>query len=286
MGSLLLLPLVAREHVLGVLKIIRTGTPRPFSDAERAAADELALRAAFALDNARLYEAAQQATIARDHALGVVSHDLRNPISAIGMCARALLNATAESDTERRGLVTTIVDSTELTQRMIRDLLDVASIEVGRLAVERREVSARGVVERGVALFAREAAERGVHLVVDELPELPSVIGDEERLVQVLANLLGNALRFTERDGNVRVAARRHAASIEFSVRDTGAGIPATELPRIFERYWTVRRNAPKGGTGLGLAIARGIVEAHGGRLWAESAVGAGSTFRFTVPVG
>jgi PAS domain S-box-containing protein len=285
MRSLLLLPLVAREHVLGVLKIFRTEESRPFSEAEQAIAAELALRAAFALDNARLYEKAQEATIARDHALGVVSHDLRNPISAIGMCARALLTATAEDDTDRRGLVTTIVDSTELTQRMIRDLLDVASIEVGRLSVERRAVLVPVVLERAVGLFVRDAAERGVSLRLESLPVLPPVAGDEERLVQVLSNLLGNALRFTERGGAVQVEARQAGHEVEISVRDSGAGIPPTELPRIFERYWTVRRNAPKGGTGLGLAIARGIIEAHGGRLWAESAPGAGSTFRFTVPV-
>jgi signal transduction histidine kinase len=285
MRSLLLLPLVAREHVLGVLKIFRTGNSRPFSEAEQAIAAELALRAAFALDNARLYEKAQEATIARDHALGVVSHDLRNPISAIGMCARALLTATAEDDSERRGLVTTIVDSTELTQRMIRDLLDVASIEVGRLSVERRAVQVPVVLERAVGLFLRDAADRGVTLRLAAVPALPAVAGDEERLVQVLANLLGNALRFTERGGEVHVAAQRAGAEVEISVRDSGAGIPPTELPRIFERYWTVRRNAPKGGTGLGLAIARGIVEALGGRLWAESVPGEGSTFRFTVPV-
>jgi len=285
MRSLLLLPLVAREHVLGVLKVFRSADARPFSDAEQAIAAELALRAAFALDNARLYEKAQEATIARDHALGVVSHDLRNPISAIGMCARALLTVTPEDDTDRRGLVTTIVDSTELTQRMIRDLLDVASIEVGRLSVERRTVQVPTVLERAVGLFVRDAAERGVTLRLDAVPALPPVAGDEERLVQVLANLLGNALRFTERGGAVQVAAIHEGSEVQISVRDSGAGIPPTELPRIFERYWTVRRNAPKGGTGLGLAIARGIVEAHGGRLWAESVPGAGSTFRFTVPV-
>jgi PAS domain S-box-containing protein len=283
MRSLLLLPLVAREHVLGVLKIFRVGSARPFTDAERATAGELVLRAAFALDNARLYEQAQQATIARDHALGVVSHDLRNPISAIGMCARALLVATSADDTERRGLVNTIVDSTELTQRMIRDLLDVASIEVGRLAVERREVAVPDVLARAVELFRREAEERGVSLRVEPPSALPSVVGDEERLVQVLSNLLGNALRFTDRGGAVVVGAERRHDAVEVSVRDSGTGIPPTELPRIFERYWTVRRNAPKGGTGLGLAIARGIVEAHGGRLWAESAPGQGSTFRFTL---
>ncbi len=285
-GSALLLPLIAREHVLGVLTIFRTKPVRPFTDADQEIASELALRAAFALDNARLYETAQQATIARDHALGVVSHDLRNPISAIGMCARALLAATADGDAERRGLVTTIVDSTELTQRMIRDLLDVASIEVGRLSIERRQVALKAVLDRAVELFRREASERGVSLRVAPMGTVPEASGDEERLVQVLANLLGNALRFTERGGEVSVGAQRVDSFVEVYVRDNGAGIPPTELPRIFDRYWSVRRNAPKGGTGLGLAIARGIVEAHGGRLWAQSEVGKGSTFRFTVPIG
>lgn len=285
-GSALLVPLIAREHVLGVLSILRVGAPRPFTDADQEVAAELALRAAFALDNARLYETAQQATIARDHALGVVSHDLRNPISAIGMCARALLHATPLDDLERRELVSTIVDSTELTQRMIRDLLDVASIEVGRLAVERRLLPVKPSLDRSAELFRREATERGVTLHVECDAGLPEITGDEHRIVQVLANLLGNAMRFTERGGSVTVGARRAGSAVEIFVRDSGAGIPASELPRIFDRYWSVRRNAPKGGTGLGLAIARGIVEAHGGRLWAESTVGHGSTFRFTIPVG
>jgi PAS domain S-box-containing protein len=288
MRSAILLPLVAREHVLGVLTIFRVAGKegRAFSEAEQLIASEVALRAAFALDNARLYETAQQATIARDHALGVVSHDLRNPISAIGMCARALLAATAADDSERRGLVTTIVDSTELTQRMIRDLLDVASIEVGRLAVEHRTVALAPVLERAVGLFQNAADERRVVLRLEHTAGVPAVIGDEERLVQVLSNLLGNALRFSDGGDEVTVSARQSGHEVEIAVRDTGAGIPASEMPRIFERYWTVRRQAPKGGTGLGLAIARGIVEAHGGRLWAESQLGKGSTFRFTVPVG
>ena len=283
--SVLLLPLVAREHVLGVLSIFRTSGGSAFSDAEITSAKELALRAAFALDNARLYETAQQATIARDHALGVVSHDLRNPISAIGMCARALLAATPAEDAERRALVTTIADSTDLTQRMIRDLLDVASIELGRLNIERRALALPPVLVQAIELFRRDAAERGVALSLDEPSPLPEVIGDEQRVVQVLANLLGNALRFTDRGGSVRVGAHRVGSHVEVAVHDNGAGIPPSELPRIFERYWTVRRNAPKGGTGLGLAIARGIVEAHGGTLWAESTVGKGSSFRFTLPL-
>ncbi len=283
MRTAALLPLVAREHVVGVLTIFRTEA-RPYTEAERTIAEELALRAAFALDNARLYDTARQATLARDRALGVVSHDLRNPISAIGMCARALLAATPDAETERRDLARTILESTDLTQRMIRDLLDVASIEVGRLSIERRVEAVVPILERALSLFTREASDRGVSLRAEPAPALPSVVGDADRLVQVLANLLGNALRHSERGGQVVVRAVRADSGIEVSVRDDGGGIPAALLPLIFERYWTARGNAPKGGTGLGLAIARGIVEAHGGRLWADSEVGKGSTFSFTIP--
>jgi signal transduction histidine kinase len=168
---------------------------------------------------------------------------------------------------------------------MIRDLLDVASIELGRLNIERRALAIPTVLGQAIELFRRDAAERGVDLVLEELERLPEVSGDEQRVVQVLANLLGNALRFTERGGSVRVGARRAANMVEIVVHDSGAGIPPSEMPRIFERYWTVRRNAPKGGTGLGLAIARGIVEAHGGAIWADSTLGQGSSFRFTLPL-
>ncbi|MDH5235812.1 MAG: PAS domain-containing sensor histidine kinase [Gemmatimonadota bacterium] len=285
MRSLLLLPLVAREHVLGVLQIFRTDVARPFTEAERSAAEELAVRAAFALDNARLYETAQAATRARDHALGVVSHDLRNPISAIGMSARALLAATPPDAPERRELAENIVTSQELTQRMIRDLLDVANIEVGRLAVERHPVALAPILERAVALFRREATDRGVPIILEPVPPLPEISGDAERLVQVMANLLSNAMRYTDRGGRVTVRVRRNGEEVEVSVEDTGSGIDPAAMPLIFERYWTVKGTAPKGGTGLGLAIARGIVEGHGGRLSAESMPGEGSTFRFTLRV-
>ena len=138
---------------------------------------------------------------------------------------------------------------------------------------------------RLMALFQREAEDKSIAFTLEADASLPTVSGDQERLLQVLANLVANALRFTERGGRITVRARRAGDEVEMSVTDTGAGIPAANMPRIFERYWTVRGNAPKGGTGLGLAIARSIVEAHGGRIWAESVLGEGSTFRFTVKV-
>lgn len=283
MQSLILLPLVAREHVVGVLQIYRRAGRPTCTAAECAVAEELALRAAFALDNARLYATARQATHARDHALGVVSHDLRNPISAIGMSARALMTTLPTDDGDRRAMVTNILQSQDLTQRMIRDLLDVANIEVGRLSVERRDEAITPIMERAVSLFQQEADDRGVRLHLEPPAPLPLVVGDAERLVQVLSNLIGNALRYTERGGTITVRASRVGEEVEIAVADTGSGIPASAMPLIFERYWTVRGNAPKGGTGLGLAIARGIIEALGGRLWADSEVGKGSTFRFTV---
>jgi len=161
----------------------------------------------------------------------------------------------------------------------------VANIEVGRLSVERRREPLGPILERSVALFRRESTERGIALELVAEDGLPDVSGDAERVVQVLSNLVSNALRYTERGGRVVVSAERQVEFVEVAVTDNGAGIPTSNLALIFERYWTVRGTAPKGGTGLGLAIARGIVEAHGGRLWAESAVGKGSTFRFTLRV-
>lgn len=284
-GTALFLPLVAREHVLGVLTLYRGPDAKPFDAGERAVAQELALRAAFALDNARLFAAARQATVARDHALGVVSHDLRNPISAIGMSARALLPSIPVEDAERRALLTNIVASQELAQRMIRDLLDVANIETGHLSVEERPVALVPVLDRAIALFANEAALRELTLELGALPALPMVWGDDERILQVLSNLLSNAIRHTAPGGRVTISARILDYDVEVAVADTGHGIPASAMPLIFERYWTVRGNAPKGGTGLGLAIARGIIEALGGKLWAESEEGRGSTFCFTLRI-
>ena len=285
MRSVLFLPLVAREHVLGVLTLFRGGGAPPFDAGERAVAEELAVRAAFALDNARLFAAARQATVARDHALGVVSHDLRNPISAIGMSARALLPSIPVEDAERRALLTNIVASQELAHRMIRDLLDVANIETGHLSVEERPVALVPVLDRALALFAREAELRDLTLEIGALPALPMVWGDDERILQVLSNLLSNAIRHTAPGGRVTMSARILDYDVEVAVADTGHGIPASSMPLIFERYWTVRGNAPKGGTGLGLAIARGIIEALGGKLWAESEEGKGSTFCFTLRI-
>lgn len=282
--SLIIVPLVAREAVMGALTLMVLGPGRPFDGADLQIARELALRCAFAIDNARLYGAAQRATRARDEVLGVVSHDLRNPISAMAMTTRALLDQLAPERTHERELLTAAYQSTEWMQRLIQDLLDVANIEAGRLSLEQHVEELRPILDRAASMFERQAAERAITLRVVAPQGLPLARCDAERVVQALANLLGNALAFTDPGGSIELEAIAHDGEVQVSVRDTGAGIPTEHLPHLFERYWHARRTARKRGSGLGLAITRGIVEAHGGRIQVASTLGEGSTFSFTLP--
>ena len=279
----LFLPLVARDHVLGALSLIRTSNA-PFTAEQVALAQALGARAAYAMDNARLYTMAQRATRAREEVLSVVSHDLGNPLAAIRLCAAALLEAPPTDVKEQRHLIQAIGNSADWMSRLIQDLLDVSTIEVGRLSVERRTEQVAPIVRSALAMVSPQAQQRGVAIssVIDS--NVPAVHGDAARLIQVLTNLLGNSLKYTERGGSVTVSASAQGDDVQITVRDTGSGIPADQLPRVFERYYTRKRGASKSGSGLGLSIARGIVEAHGGRIWVDSTLGEGTTFFIALP--
>jgi len=281
--SALFLPLVARDHVLGALSLIRV-TNAPFTPEQVALAQALGARAAYAMDNARLYTMAQRATRAREEVLSVVSHDLGNPLAAIRLCAAALLEAPPTDVKEQRHLIQAIGNSADWMSRLIQDLLDVSTIEVGKLSVERRTEQVAPIVRSALAMVSPQAQQRGVAIssVIDS--NVPAVHGDAARLIQVLTNLLGNSLKYTERGGSVTVSASAKDDDVLITVRDTGSGIPADQLPRVFERYYTRKRGASKSGSGLGLSIARGIVEAHGGRIWVDSTVGEGTTFFVSLP--
>ena len=249
---------------------------------ERWSAEEEKTELLTAAQSAR--ETAERAVAQRDEMLGIVSHDLRNPLSAIGMCAEVLADDATPAD-ERKRLSETIHESVEWCQRLIADLLDIASIEADKLSVERESVDPVLILGRALSLFELPATEREVKLVPAGVEHLPALNADPERLLQVLANLLANAIKFTPAGGTVTMGAEVADNAVVFTVSDTGIGIPADQLPHVFERRWRGTAKGTDPGTGLGLAIARGIVDAHGGRIWAESTPGKGSTFRFAVPL-
>jgi len=282
--ALYIVPLSIGERTIGALTLFDFARrPDRFSPDARGLITDFARGAALALDNARLYTAARRATSARDEVLAVVSHDLRNPISAIAMCARILREAPPADEGEREKMLTAITEATAWMQRLIRDLLDATAIEAGRLSVERQPVALASIVSTAVGMVSGEVSEHSITLMMDVPAELPAVSADAGRIVQVITNLLGNAVKFTPAGGTITVRGAATPAGIVVSVADTGIGIEADALPRIFERFWQARAT-PRRGSGLGLAIARGIVEAHGGRIWAESELGRGSVFSFSLP--
>jgi PAS domain S-box-containing protein len=282
--ALLILPLQAGGDTLGALTLIRVGDGDGF-DAERTAlAEKYAAVAAAALANARLYEAARDANRARDEVLGVVSHDLRNPISAISMCARVLRDNPPSDESGRAALLTTIEESTTWVNRLIADLLDVANIERGKLSLEIAAQEPAQLALQALHMFDVEAREQGITLEARLATNLPIVAADGARIVQALGNLLRNAIKFTPEGGRVTIGAEAQDGGVAFSVSDTGPGIAPERQARIFDRYWQSSNGARARGSGLGLSIAKGIVEAHGGRLGVESEVGRGSVFAFNVP--
>jgi len=283
--SLLILPLTAGETTLGAITLVAVDPTRRFSADRRALAEKYASTAAAAIENARLYGVAQRATRARDEVLGIVSHDLRNPISAISMCARALEQTPIEDGAKRTGLLVTIRESTTWMDRLIQDLLDVANIERGTLSLELREHDPAQLLLQARHMFEVEATNHGIALEVSVATNLPLVVADGARVVQVLGNLLRNAIKFTPNGGRIVLAAEHRDRSVVLGVTDTGQGIPLANQARVFDRYWQASAGARVGGSGLGLSIAKGIVEAHGGSIWLASAPGRGSTFSFALPV-
>jgi signal transduction histidine kinase len=216
----------------------------------------------------------------RDETLGIVSHDLRNPLTTIALSADLLGSAAAEDQPE---LVETIRTSARQMQRLIQDLLDVARVEAGGLAIAPTPVDAESVVREVYVAHEPMAEQKMQRLTCDIRGPLPDICADRDRVVQVLGNLLGNALKFTPERGAIVMEAEAREGKVYFTVRDSGPGIPPADLKNVFTPYWQAKKTAHMG-AGLGLAIVRGIVEAHGGQVWAENAPGGGASFTFTIP--
>ncbi|HEV7590248.1 MAG TPA: GAF domain-containing sensor histidine kinase [Longimicrobium sp.] len=283
--SYIIAPLAARGRVLGAITLAASDSGRRYRAPDVALVEEVARRAALAIDNARLYTIAQQAIRAREAVLAVVSHDLRNPLASILLNASMLLDMAPGGTLEpwMEDNLRQVVGSVEQTNRLITDLLDVSRMEEsGGIPLDRSPVDARPLVAVAVRMLHPLAVARGVSLAAEPGEPLP-VLADSDRLVQVLWNLIGNAVKFTDAGGEVRVSAGRGGdGAVWFAVADTGVGIAPEHQPYVFDRFRQV--GSDRRGVGLGLPIARGIVEAHGGRIWLESTLGAGTTVHFTLP--
>jgi signal transduction histidine kinase len=287
--SVLSVPLIAREEVLGAITFVRTTDSARFSPDDLNLAEGLAARCALAIHHSRRVEELKQSVLLRDQVLGYVAHDLKNPLSAIMLLASTLLqNEKAGTLATRDGRVSQIEDILEATvqmQRLIGDLLEVAQIGAGGITLERRRIEPSILVEDVRRIYAQGLAAHSLRLETSVSEELPALFADPHRLRQVFENLLENAAKFTRAGGTVTICAGRISDSVVFSVADTGAGISAAEMPHLFEQFWQGRLPG-RGSAGLGLTICKGIVESHGGAIWAESKRGEGSTFYFRIPVG
>ena len=265
-------------------------TPSPLIDADRRALGALdaeleAAQRELASEHARLADALARAEAAlgmRDEVLAIVAHDLRSPLNAVQTSAAFLMDVEL-ADSERRRLLEVIRRAASGMNHLIDDLLDVARMESEAFTVDLHDRDFGALATDVCELFRPQATRAGRTLECDVGLDLPSVPVDRDRMSQVLENLIGNALKFTPAGGCVTLRVARHGTDgVSCTVADTGVGIPADELPHLFERFWQARRYR-RGGAGLGLAIARGVVEAHGSVLEVESEVGRGSAFSFVL---
>jgi len=224
-------------------------------------------------------EHAEQAVRHLEEVMAIVSHDVRGPLGSLLMGVDAL-----EADASNVPKTLAVIRRSALRlARLIDDLVDLSSIRSRRLSVITTESTTQALLEEGLAEIAADAAAKDISLVLERGPEL-TIRCDPKRIAQVLSNLLSNAVKFSRSGGTIEVGTQVDPLEVIFWVRDGGVGIPQGSLSRVFDRHWQAPATAAQG-QGLGLFISKGIVEAHGGRIWAESEVGRGTTFRFALPI-
>jgi signal transduction histidine kinase len=220
---------------------------------------------------------------AKEEILGVVAHDLRNPLSAIAMKANLIQRGTNDYRLQKQA--DGIVRLAARMEAFIQRLLQAASIEAGRLSISWKRCTVAEILATTMDTFGGVASQRSISLAQETSCEDVAFWGDPERIVQILSNLVGNAVKFTPLGGTVTIRVLKAEFRIRFEVCDTGPGIARQHLPHVFDRFWRADAGGPKG-TGLGLYIAKGMVESHRGAIWVESQVGTGSAFIFEIPIG
>ncbi|MDB5216196.1 MAG: Chemotaxis protein methyltransferase CheR [Myxococcaceae bacterium] len=292
--SALIVPLVARGATLGAITMVHAESGRRYGRADLVLAEEIARRAAISVDNARLFGAEQRARAAADDAnrlkdefLATVSHELRTPLNAILGWSRMITTGALDEARRARASETIERNAVAMTQ-LVEDLLDVSRIISGKMRLEIESVDLGKVVEAAIESIRPAALAKEITLRSIVEPAPGPLLGDPNRLQQVVWNLLSNAVKFTPRHGRVEVIVRRSGSSVEVSVRDDGAGIDAAFAPYVFDRFRQADGKITRthGGLGLGLAITRQLVEMHGGSVEAQSeGIGHGATFTVKLPI-
>lgn len=282
--SLIIVPLKARGKILGTVKFMSIDPGHRYNSFDLALAEEIAGRAALATDNARLYEESQESTKLRDEVLRIVAHDLRNPLNAISLGIDQIIRNMPKDLEKERKQADMIKRSIKNANHLIQDLLDVAKMQAKKLSMDKNIINALHIATEAIELHRNLVENKSLTLTEEFPEELPLINVDHERLLQVFSNLIGNALKFTPKYGRIKISARVKEGEIIFSVSDSGPGIQESDIPHLFDPFWQAAQGSSEG-AGLGLAITKGIVEAHGGKIWVESEVGRGTTFNFSLPV-
>jgi PAS domain S-box-containing protein len=282
--SVMVVPLRSRGEVIGVITFV--ASDRRFTQQDLSHAEELAHRASIAVENARLYSAAQAANRAKDEFLATLSHELRTPLTAVLGWARML--KLGLSDAEAQVAIDAIEQGASAQAQLIDDVLDVSRIMSGKLTFQPRPADLRTVAQAAITTVHPAAMAKGIEVLTSVPPVLPPIAGDEGRLQQIVWNLLANAIKFTPRGGTVTLRIVHTGSVVRLTVTDTGEGIDRAFLPYVFEPFRQADSSTtrPHGGIGLGLAIVRSLVELHGGRIRATSkGKGRGATFTLELPV-
>jgi signal transduction histidine kinase len=282
MGPFLGVPIVHDGGNVGNLYLSRQEGAPGFDERDERVAELLAGYVGVSISNSRLYNQAMLDKRAREDLLAIVSHDLKNPLSNIVISTHLLRRSVEEPGA--LDLTERIDRSAERMTRLIGDLLDASKIEAGVLRIAARPESAASLVDSAVEMFRAVAAEKSIQLS-SRTPSSPvNVLCEKDLVLRVFSNLIGNAIKFSPRGSSILVVAKELSGQARFSVMDGGPGIPEAHLPHAFDRYWQ-QKDSDRRGSGLGLYIAKGIVDAHGGRIWIESTAGQGTAIHFALPV-
>jgi signal transduction histidine kinase len=286
-------PMLRERVPIGVFALTRSEV-RPFTDKQIELATTFADQAAIAIENVRLFDEIQdksrqleEASQHKSQFLANMSHELRTPLNAIlGYTELMADGAYGEPSEKMLGILKRLEANGKHLLGLINDVLDLSKIEAGQLVLELSDYSIQDIAQTVRSTLEPLAADKKLTFKVDMAPELPPGRGDGHRLTQVLINLVGNAIKFTDA-GEVAIKAEANDGQFRVSVRDTGPGISAVDQSKLFQEFQQADNaiTRKKGGTGLGLAISKRIIQMHGGKIWVESEVGQGSTFAFTLPV-